>query len=140
MTNAENESDKIKELHKDAEGEDVKATEAQYALGCLHCQQKNFKAAREWFCRASDRGHIEAKVDLAHLYYFGLGGPPHPPNAVAFWEEAAHAGNAEAQFKFGESLRKGNHALHDPEQGMKWIRRAAEQGHKEAKDALAKLY
>lgn len=50
---------------------------------------------------------------------------------------AAEAGDAEAQYRLALVLRSGRTEAPDgPEQAVAWLRKAAEQGHAKAKEAL----
>ncbi len=66
----------------------------------------------------------------------GLGSAPDPEAAQHWWQVAAQAGNADAQWQLGERLiQDGQPALARP-----WIEKAAAQGSVEAKQRLADLY
>jgi Sel1 repeat len=64
---------------------------------------------------------------------------PNPTEAARWHKQAAEAGDAEAQYRFGMLLKLGRtDAADGPEQAQVWLRKAADQGHAQAKDALAK--
>ena len=53
---------------------------------------------------------------------------------------AAEEGDADAQYKLGQSYQSGDGLPRDAEEGLKWITRAAEQGHAEAEWLLGFTY
>lgn len=62
---------------------------------------------------------------------------PNPLEAGRWYKQAAEAGDAEAQYRYGMLLKRGGtDAADGPEQAVVWLRKAAEQGHAEAKKAL----
>jgi hypothetical protein len=64
---------------------------------------------------------------------------PNPLEAARWHKQAAEAGDAEAQYRYGMLLKEGRTDAPDgPEQGLVWLRKAAEQGHAKAKEALPK--
>jgi hypothetical protein len=64
---------------------------------------------------------------------------PNPQEAARWHKQAAEAGDAESQYRYGMLLKLGRtDAADGPEQAQVWLRKAAEAGHAMAKDALAK--
>jgi hypothetical protein len=64
---------------------------------------------------------------------------PNPLEAARWHKQAAEAGDAESQFRYGMLLKLGRtDAADGPEQGLAWLRKAAEQGHALAKEELAR--
>lgn len=62
---------------------------------------------------------------------------PNPVEAARWLRQAADAGDAEAQYRYGMLLKGGGtDELDGPEQAIGWLRKAAEQGHEGAKQAL----
>jgi len=62
-----------------------------------------------------------------------------PIEAARWHKQAAEAGDAEAQYRYGMLLKQGRtDAADGPEQAQVWLRKAAEQGHPGAKEALTK--
>jgi hypothetical protein len=56
------------------------------------------------------------------------------------WIPLAKAGDAEAQFRLGDSYQYKNFPDYDPVKGVFWLRKAVEQGHTGAKDELGTAY
>ncbi len=64
---------------------------------------------------------------------------PNPQEAARWHKQAAEAGDAESQYRYGMLLKLGRtDAADGPEQAQVWLRKAADAGHAQAKDALAK--
>ncbi len=55
-------------------------------------------------------------------------------------QERARAGDADAQFRLGQALRKGQGIAMDPVAAATWLREAADQGHADAQNALGEMY
>jgi TonB family protein len=58
-------------------------------------------------------------------------------NAFALFQQAAERGSAEAQFRLGAMYLEGRGVAPDTTEAEKWFRRAADQGHVDARQALA---
>ena len=57
--------------------------------------------------------------------------------AARWHKQAAEAGDAEAQYRYGMLLKQGRTDAPDgPEQALVWLRKAAKQGHAQANEAL----
>lgn len=64
---------------------------------------------------------------------------PNPMEAARWHKQAAEAGDAESQYRYGMLLKLGRTDAPDgPEQGLAWLRKAAEQGNALAKEELAR--
>lgn len=64
---------------------------------------------------------------------------PNQLEAARWHKQAAEAGDAESQFRYGMLLKLGRtDATDGPEQAQAWLRKAAEQGHALAKEELAR--
>jgi hypothetical protein len=62
------------------------------------------------------------------------------PSRGSAWRAAAEAGSAGAQWLFGVSLAEGIGESQDNAQALHWLRRAAEQGHAAAQNAVGCMY
>jgi TPR repeat protein len=87
----------------------------------------------------SERGDIEATMQLAEFFDNGLGVEMNPENATNCYAHAAKLGNAEAQWRLGLRYSVG----YDPEKGIadaiEWLKKAAGQDHVDAQVDLARL-
>lgn len=86
---------------------------------------------------AAGRGGNAYAADLAgNAYAAGLGTHRDPQQALHWWRLAAEAGSADAQTHLGEALlAAGRH-----EQGVTWLRDAADRGDRHARTDLTALY
>lgn len=57
---------------------------------------QNFALAEEWYRKAIDAGNVEAMVNLAYCYEYGLGVERDEAQAEEWYQRAADAGNADA--------------------------------------------
>jgi TPR repeat protein len=79
--------------------------------------------------RAAELGSINAQRDLGCCYATGMKAIAQDLTLARLWYgRAAEAGHADAQYNFGCMLLYGEGGPKEPEAGMAWIRRAAEQG------------
>lgn len=119
--------------------------QAQLQLGLLHYHGQGVAednaAARTWFDRAARQGLAEAQFRLGTMYAFGHAAAPEgedPHRLAALWFfEAASQGHAEAQYSLGILFVTGSGVVQSTEEAERWMRRAAEQGHTDARAYLA---
>lgn len=62
-----------------------------------------------------------------------------PSTDIQAMRKAAEQGHAEARFCLGECCEEGVGVEKDPVEAARWYRLAAEQGHEDAAEALARL-
>jgi TPR repeat protein len=95
---------------------------------------------------AANKGNAPAALALGQMYDPATYSPetsplpaPNPEQAFEWYRQAAEAGIAEAQYRLGMLLMSGKtDEPNGPELGVSWLRKAADQGHPQAKDALPK--
>ena len=58
---------------------------------------------------------------------------------IAFQRCQAEKGSARAQFALAERYLFGEGVEYDPDAGMEWLRKAADNGYQKAKDKLATM-
>lgn len=95
---------------------------------------------------AANKGSAPAALALGEMYDPATFSPetsalpaPNPAQAAEWYQKAAEAGLAEAQYRLGTLLLSGKTDAPDaPEVGAAWLRRAADQGHAGAQQALPK--
>lgn len=113
---------------------------AQLRLGELayfgHGQAESDQVALEWFDKAARQGLAEAQLRLGHMYAYGqveVEADADPARLAAQWYfEAARQGLAEAQFSLGVLFLTGAGVHRDPDEALRWMQRAAAQGHADA--------
>ncbi len=118
--------------------------QAQLQLGLLHYHghgvRESDPQARQWFERAARQGLAAAQFQLGNMYAYGLAELPEGADiyrvAAQWYFEAARQGLAEAQYSLGILFLTGSGVQLSQEEALKWIRRAAEQGHADAKAYL----
>jgi TPR repeat protein len=94
--------------------------------------------AVEWMERAADRGHAAAECCLAEMIGNGNGVTVETGKSKLYWRRAAEKGAAEAQYITG-TYRLTEHRASEQAiaEGANWLRKAAVQGHTEARFSLA---
>ena len=109
--------------------------EAQFQLGAWHRQANRAvddKAAVDWLKRASDKGHLDAKYQLALLYSEGRGVLQDHAESAKLITELVEKGHVDAQAQLGNMYRRGvGFELSKPNAYL-WYNLAASNGSREA--------
>ncbi|MGD9536307.1 MAG: tetratricopeptide repeat protein [Alphaproteobacteria bacterium] len=118
--------------------------DAQFELGRRHLNGEGVAqddaAAFKGFEGAAKLEHPDALAFLGFMYANGRGGvEANQETASQDYLKAARLGQGWAQWQIGERLIAGTGIEQDRAAGLDWLRKAAEGGVKEAKDALARL-
>lgn len=109
---------------------------AQYETAkYYHYKSLNEAEAISWYAKADEKGHKEAACAIGNIYYI----QPNYPEAFSWYKRGAEKGNARAQFQLGFMYSKGLGTIHDMKKAKEWWKKAAQQGQKEAAEALEKL-
>ena len=88
----------------------------------------------------AEKGNVEAQLELGYKFYTGMGGVTKDlPRSTSYFEQAATAGQPDAQFELGVRFERGWGIGKDPALALEWFVRSAEQGHKKAMKAVARL-
>jgi uncharacterized protein len=95
----------------------------------------NLAAAKTWFERAANQGHVDAETTLG-LLLFQNGDQSEGLNWL---KKAALQGEPRALLVFGTALVNGDTVTQDPVLGYAYVSRAAAQGLEPAKQTLAQL-
>jgi hypothetical protein len=111
-----------------------------------HAAKGELQGAFLLYRYAAEKGDMTASVALATMYdpatYNTQTSPlpaANPAEAARWYEPAAQAGQAEAQYRLGMLLKSGATADTDgPEKGVAWLRKAADQGYAPAQEELKK--
>lgn len=109
---------------------------ALYFYGHEHLPRDAAKA-RRWFEEAARQGSAEAHYYLGVLYALGDGVEKGIERASQEWKIAADAGIAEAQYQLGMISIANEETL---QQGLEWLRKAANHAQVDAALALGKIY
>ncbi len=111
--------------------------EARFNAG----EETDLKKAHEWFTKAAQQGHTDAKYSLALLLLAGKGNITKNVDESLQWlSSAALDGNTEASMYLSDLYKKGVHKPKDDEESLKWQKQAAKDGHSEAQMELGALY
>lgn len=116
--------------------------DAQIALSGLYYFGRNelprqAEKAKEWFEKAAAQGWIEARYYLGRMYAEGDGVKRDMDEALRQWSIAAQGGIAEAQYQLGLFYIQGKETF---EQGIYWLKQAANGTVADASLALGKIY
>src|SRR3954452_20786064 len=113
--------------------------DAQFNLGQAYRLGRgvtiNLGAAKTWFERAANKGHLDAQTTLG-LLLFQNG---EQPDGLKWLKEAAEQGEPRALLVYGTALVNGDSVTQDRVLGYAYISRAAAQGLEPAKQTLAQL-
>lgn len=126
---------------------DQNHVEALYRMGSAFCwffhnqvgtpKKYNFpQEPMEWFRRAAELGHSQAKYALADFCL----DEEQMDQGIYWLRQAAEDGIASAQYRLGELYAKGKGVPQDQQQAFHWYSLAAEQGHNDAQSALGECY
>jgi uncharacterized protein len=95
----------------------------------------NLAAAKTWFERAANQGHVDAETTLG-LLLFQNGDQP---GGLNWLKKAAQQGEPRALLVYGTALVNGDGVTQDPVLGYAYVSRAAAQGLEPARQTLAQL-
>ena len=91
--------------------------------------------------RAGELGSLEAQRDLGALFAKGdWTGPRDSARAAEWYRRAAERGHPDAQYNLGFMFLLGEGVQTDPDEGLRWLRRSAEQGDEQSIRLLTDLY
>ena len=127
--------------------------------GCYLCGtgvEKDEAEAVKWFRKAAEQGDASAQTFLADCYLFGRGVAKDETEALTWFRRAAKQDvyraktaknylkaveddDPEAQCHLAKAYQVGLCCAENEVEAVKWYRKAAEQGHKDAETALQEL-
>jgi hypothetical protein len=123
--------------------------EAQYVVGMVHKFpfwrkpdseiEQDTAGAHAWFLKAAEQGHPYAAAEAADDLLRGDGVAPDRAEALRWYEAAAEADHAHAQYMTGYLYLERSletNSQEEADRGMEWIQRAAENGDEEAMDLM----
>jgi len=90
--------------------------------------------------RHAEQGDAQAQVDLAHMYYYGIGVPKSYAEAAEWERKAANQGNAKGQYHLGYLYYYGRGVPLDRATALEWERKAADQGLADAQASIGSRY
>jgi cell division septation protein DedD len=95
----------------------------------------NLAAAKTWFERAANQGHVDAETTLGLLLFQNGDQAP----GLKWLKKAADQGEPRALLVYGTALVNGDSIPQDPVLGYAYVSRAAAQGLEPARDTLQQL-
>ena len=98
-------------------------------------KQKDDEAAAQNYLKAAELGHLESFYCLGNM----LKEVCEFEDAFGCFQQAAEQGHAASQYELGFAYSLGFGTEQNDEESLKWYRKAAEQGHKEAIEFLEEL-
>lgn len=120
--------------------------ESQYRLGGMLLSGDGVIRNETWAAKllesAAEQGHTQAQEAVGLLYRGGVGVEQDARSAAAWLQKAGQQGNdAEACYSLACMLREGEGKLSkDPSAAIRWLTRAADNGHAESARELAVMY
>lgn len=113
--------------------------DAQFNLGQAYRLGRgvaiNLAAAKDWFEKSADQGHIDAETTLGLLLFQG----GEQSDGLKWLKKAAVQGEPRALLMYGTALVNGDSVTQDPVLGYAYVSRAAAQGLQPAKVTLTQL-
>jgi TPR repeat protein len=112
---------------------------ARNNLGWMHEKglgmKVDYAAAREHYLAAHARGNPQAKGNLENFFAAGLGSP-----SFEDYRAGAEAGISSAQYRLGMMYARGEGVARNDRLAAEWLKKAAGQGHAEARKEAAELF
>ncbi|CAG8579245.1 10889_t:CDS:1, partial [Acaulospora morrowiae] len=100
-----------------------------------HLTEKDYKNAKDWFCKAYEAGNAESANQIGIMYSLGKGNSRDLQKAEEWFRKSAEAGDSHGKTNLGaQLLENGN------KEGVKWIREAAIEGIAVAQLHLGEVY
>lgn len=119
---------------------DKNYAKAQYNLGLLLSEQKDYQHAAHWYLRAANQNFPQAQNNIAVMYKQGLGVSQNLQMANHWYEKAAQNGNEKAQYSLGVAYIEGDGLSIDHSKAAYWIQQSAKWDFAPAQGYLALLY
>lgn len=125
---------------------DVEDAEAQYHIGFMYYDgtgvHKNNEAAFQWMRASAEKDFSPAQLTLAKMYSNGIGVNKDTKRYHWWMRKAAIQGDSEAQYMMGflSSNIFDENLPYSTREGIRWLERAANQGHVEAMRTLGRTY
>jgi tetratricopeptide (TPR) repeat protein len=115
-----------------------------YAEGLIDGRRDASKAY-EWYAKAADMGDFIGAAHIAGLYISGALNPDFNNEDEALWTKRAEeivnsANNVNEFYGIGQLFLRGQLLRKDPEKALYYIKKAANEDHRGAMSALARMY
>jgi TPR repeat protein len=115
--------------------------QAQLQVGDLyyhgHGVKESDEEALRWYEQAARQGLSQAQFQAGNMYAYGLGTSAGDLDvdrkAALYYFEAARQGHRDAQYGLAILILAGKGVERDEAEAYKWMKRAADQGHEDAR-------
>jgi len=114
--------------------------EAQYKLGVIYYNVKEYTEAVKWFRKSAEQGSVRGQYGLGIMYYDGYGVEKNYDEAVKWFRKSEKQGNTSAQNALGVMYESGYGVKKNYNEAVKWYRKSAEQGNADAQNNLGRMY
>ena len=114
-------------------------TDAQFGLGALYHDRKDYANALKWYQMAADKDHSSAQVNLGKMYTDGEGVPKDYAKAIEQFQKSAYQGNKYGQNLYAWMYEKGYGVPKNLTTAAEWYQKAADQGLEAAVKNLARV-
>ncbi|MDB6137040.1 MAG: hypothetical protein JWO94_112 [Verrucomicrobiaceae bacterium] len=111
-----------------------------YIAGGEYGVEPNQETACKWFAQGAVLDDPVCLHNLAILYMRGEGVPMNHTHALVLWRSAAEQGYAPSQSKMGAGYAGGRYIAKDYGEAYFWLKLAANQGDKSARDLISLTY
>jgi len=113
---------------------------SEYADARRAYERGDYQEAQKRLKALADQGHADAKFDLAHMYFSGIGVPVEPARAWDYLVSSAHAGNTGAMVELAMRYASGIGTRQSLIMAARWYREAAHRGSSLAAFNLASMH
>jgi len=110
------------------------------AMGDKAMKDGKYPEALKKYKQAADLGNLTAYLNLAQMYFYGVGTEKNWESAFRYAQKPANAGSAEAQFIMGQYYSEGESDKQDFNKAFYWYKKSAEGGCYESACYLGVLY
>lgn len=115
-------------------------SQAQFQQGLALWEKQDYAQALPLLQLAANSGHAVAGRYVGLIYLHGYGHTVQSPmNAFLAFDKAANLGDVVAQYWLGYLYEQGIGTIKNAQLALTYYRQAAQQGHAEAKQAVARL-
>ena len=112
---------------------------AQFRLGAIYNDLKDYESAAKWYQEAADKGNASAQINLGALYNNGQGVAQDYKKAVEWYQKSADQGNVYGENSLGYMYEKGRGLPQSYTKAAEWYQRAADKGYKVAINNLKRI-
>ena len=116
------------------------ATSMLYLGSLYYTEKKDFVESYSWYRKASDKGCLEAALNVADMLLKGKGTEPNVAEALKIYENAAKFGNTQAMRMLGNIYYDGEHVTKNLKTAFEWYKQGASTGDYMCQASVAQHY